>query len=75
MQSNEPQTTKGKYNNLLKYATLGTQMMVLLALGIWGGLKLDEKLNTLPLFLIIFPLLGLVLSFYQLYRQLIKPKK
>lgn len=61
-----------KYGNAMKYAAVGTQMMVLMGLGVWGGLKLDEKLNTSPLFLILFPVVALFVSLYQLYRQLTK---
>jgi F0F1-type ATP synthase assembly protein I len=64
-----------KYGNALKYASLGTQMMVLLGLGVWGGIKLDEYWNCSPLFLILFPVLGLTFSLYQLYRQLTRPGK
>ena len=63
---------ENKYGNGMKYAAVGTQMMVLMGLGVWGGLKLDEKLNTSPLFLIIFPVIALFVSLYQLYRQLTK---
>lgn len=63
---------ENKSGNAMKYAAVGTQMMVLLGLGVWGGLKLDEKINTSPLFLIVFPVVALFVSLYQLYRQLIK---
>lgn len=72
---NKQQDNRSKYAAAMKYASLGTQMLVLLGLGVWGGLKLDEHWNTTPLFLVLFPVLGLVLSLYQLYRQLVKPKK
>ncbi len=72
-------TDKDKENNsktahALRYASWGTQMMVLLALGVWGGLKLDERLHTKPLFLILFPLLALTFSLVQLFRQLTSRK-
>ena len=65
---------ENKYDNAMKYAAVGTQMMVLMGLGVWGGLKLDEKLSTSPLFLIIFPVVALFVSLYQLYRQLTNTK-
>ncbi|KAA5534772.1 AtpZ/AtpI family protein [Taibaiella lutea] len=70
----EEQTQKNanKYGNAMKYAAVGTQMMVLLGLGVFGGMKLDEKLNTSPLFLVVFPVVALFVSLYQLYRQLVK---
>lgn len=61
-----------KYGNAMKYAALGTQMMVLLGLGVFGGMKLDEKLKTSPLFVVVLPVVALLFSLYQLYRQLVK---
>lgn len=61
-----------KYGNAMKYAAIGTQMMVLLGIGVFGGMKLDEKLHTSPLFLVVFPVVALCFSLYQLYRQLVK---
>lgn len=69
------QGTDNKYGSVMKYAAVGTQMMVLLGLGVWGGLALDRQLHTSPLFLVLFPVLALFVSLYQLYRQLMKPKK
>ncbi|WP_118975449.1 AtpZ/AtpI family protein [Taibaiella koreensis] len=66
---------ENKYGNAMKYAAVGTQMMVLLGLGVWGGLKLDEKLHSSPAFLVILPVVALFVSLYQLYRQLTKPPK
>lgn len=71
----EKQNDRNKYGNAMKYAAVGTQMMALLGLGVWGGLKLDERLHTSPLFLVLFPVIGLFISLYQLYRQLTGPKK
>lgn len=68
--SKEPHDT----NSAMKYAAVGTQMMVLLGLGVFGGIKLDEKLNTSPLFLVVLPVVALFVSLYQLYRQLVNKK-
>jgi F0F1-type ATP synthase assembly protein I len=62
-------------NNTFKYISLGTQILVLLGLAVWAGITLDKKWHTTPLFLIVFPVLALVLNFYQLYKQLSKPNK
>lgn len=74
LMSTPEQGKENKYGNAMKYAAVGTQMMVLMGLGVWGGLKLDEKLNTSPLFLIVFPVVALFVSLYQLYRQLTNTK-
>jgi F0F1-type ATP synthase assembly protein I len=71
----EQNNKNGGNVNAMRYAALGTQMMVLLGLGVWGGLKLDARLQTSPLFLVVLPVVALVISLVQLYRQLVKPKK
>jgi F0F1-type ATP synthase assembly protein I len=69
----QPKQKKGNKNgSAMKYTAVGTQMMVLLGLGVFGGLKLDEKLHTSPLFLVVFPVVALFVSLYQLYRQLVR---
>ena len=62
--------------NMMRYAGLATQWMVMMLLCVWAGYKLDKKLNwSLPLFLILFPLISLALSLWQLMKELNKPKK
>jgi len=63
-------------NKSMRYASLATQWMVMLLLAVWGGHKLDEKLNwRVPLFLILFPLISLALSLWLLIKELNKPGK
>lgn len=57
-------------NQVLRYTSLGTQMLAYIALGVYGGLKLDEWLNTNPLFIILLSAVALFMSLLQLYRQL-----
>ena len=65
-----------KPNSGMRYAGLATQWMAMLLLAVWAGHKLDEKLNwKLPLFLILFPLISLALSLWQLIKELNKPQK
>jgi F0F1-type ATP synthase assembly protein I len=62
--------------NMMRYAGLATQLMLLMLIGVWGGHKLDKLLNwKVPLFLILFPLISLALSMWQLLKELNKPKK
>jgi F0F1-type ATP synthase assembly protein I len=55
----------------LRYTSLGMQMLVYLALGVYGGLKFDEWFNTNPLFVILLSALALFFSLLHLYRQLV----
>ena len=51
-----------------KYTSLGFQLAFPLLGGVFIGLKLDGWLNTKPLFIIVFIVLGAIASFYNLYR-------
>lgn len=61
--------------SLSKYAGLATQWAVMLGLAVWGGLKLDQYLGVRALFVILFPVLALGYSLYQVIREFNKPKK
>lgn len=65
----------GKNSNMMRYMGLGTQMMALMLVAVWGGIKLDKLLGMkFPLFLISFPLVALFISLWQLIKEFNKPK-
>ncbi len=67
--------TPPKPNMALRYAGLATQWMVMLLLAVYVGYKVDRLTNLpLPLFLILFPLISLTFSLWQLIKQLNKPR-
>ncbi len=53
----------------MKYASLGTQLLAAIGLSVFGGLKIDKWLHTLPLFACLLPLLVLSGIFYKLFRE------
>lgn len=59
----------------MRYASLGTQLLVAIGLAVFIGLKADKWLNTLPLLACVLPLLTLVGIFYKLMRETSKPPK
>ena len=59
---------------LLRYAGLGTQLLVAIGLALFAGLKADKWLHTSPLFTAALPLLVLILIFYKLIRETGKSK-
>jgi F0F1-type ATP synthase assembly protein I len=65
------------YNNkeLLRYAGLGTQLLVAIGISLFAGMKLDKWLHTSPLFTVVLPLLILIGIFYKLVRETGKPNK
>ena len=53
----------------MRYAGLGTQLLVSIGIAVFAGLKLDQWLHTLPLFSCALPLLVLFGIFYRIIRQ------
>jgi F0F1-type ATP synthase assembly protein I len=54
---------------LMRYASLGTQLLVAIGLSVFAGLKLDKWLYTSPLLACVLPLLTLSAIFYKLFRE------
>ncbi len=68
-----PGSDADKNNMVMRYVSLGTQWLVMLGLAVWGGLALDGKLGFKALFVVVFPLVALTVSLWQLIRSLNKP--
>jgi F0F1-type ATP synthase assembly protein I len=49
-------------------------MLVIILAGVFGGYKLDEWLNTLPLFTVILSLLSVVIAIYSVVKDLLNNK-
>ena len=64
------ESNKGNDRLLMKYLGLATQIMISLALGVFGGLKLDKWLKfSTPLLVWILPLLVLVVMIWQIIKD------
>lgn len=57
------------------YTNLAFEMGAVIALGVFGGIKLDKLLNTSPLLTIICSLAGIALALYLIIRTSLKPQK
>jgi hypothetical protein len=56
-----PSTNKSNNRLLWQYAGLATQLLVVLAITLWAGIKLDKWLRfSTPLFTWIFPLIAII---------------
>ena len=69
----EPQEPNGKQPNPWSYATLGFEVVLPVLLSTYGGYWLDERLGTLPLFLLVGVLLGMAAGFYTLFKRVAGP--
>ena len=62
-------------NNYIKYSSIGFQMMVIIAGGVWGGVKLDELANTsFPVFTLILSIVSVALGIYLAIKDFIRFK-
>lgn len=55
------------------YSNLAFEMGAVIALGVFGGVKLDKVLHVSPLFTIICSLAGIAISLFLVVRTLSKP--
>lgn len=69
MKSKNP---KNKLNDYAKYSSLTVQFAIIISLGVFGGLKLDEYINTKPIFTIILSLISVILAIYISIKDLLK---
>jgi len=45
------------------------QLLVLIGLAVYGGIKLDDRFEIAPLFTVALPLLVLAITFYKLIKE------
>lgn len=68
MPENEPNKTKPSkknYSEAYRYTGMATKMAVVILIGVLGGQKLDEKLNTqTPWFTIVLSLVSVAAAIY-----------
>jgi len=56
--------------SIFTYSTIGIQLAATVIIFIVGGYKLDEHLNRSPVFTTIGAVVGMVIGFYHLIREL-----
>lgn len=65
---NNNENKSKEYRNYLEYSSIGFTLVFSTFLGLVGGIFLDKKLNTIPLFTIVFLILGIVIGFVNIFR-------
>lgn len=60
---------------LARYGSLGLELVVAVLIGAGGGYWLDQKLGTLPLFLLIGFVLGSAAGFLNIFRLIASENK
>ena len=51
------------------------EMLFIIAIGVVGGVKLDERLQTTPLFAILCSLAGIALAFYVVIKDTLRQNR
>jgi F0F1-type ATP synthase assembly protein I len=66
---------KERLNNYAKYSGIVFQMLVIIGLGVYGGIKLDEWLHTkFPVFTVVLSFLSVILAIYYVIKEFINFK-
>lgn len=71
--NNKPKPDNGK-RFLTRYLGLGSQLLAVIAIAVFAGVKADQWLKTSPLFTVALPLLMLAVAFYKLWQDVTNKK-
>lgn len=79
MPTNQTNSTKKKQpedrNAYMRYATMGTQMMAIIGLGVFGGYHLDKHFGfKTPIFTLVLSLLSVFAAIYLSIKDFLKKK-
>ena len=74
MPTDSPKKTN-PLNSYVEYSNMGIEMGVIIALGVFGGLKLDEKIGSKPTFTVILSLAAVAIAMYLMIRTISKKDK
>ena len=73
--SDKEDSKKKQFTGVLKYSGLAFQMITIILIVLYGGMKLDEYLeNEFPLFTFLGAISGVVLSLYFVLKDLLNKK-
>ncbi|MES2479311.1 MAG: hypothetical protein V4561_09495 [Bacteroidota bacterium] len=70
--------TDNKQSNkeLMQYAGLATQWLIMLGLALWAGMAIDKRISANSrIATIVLPLIALTVSLWQLIKKFNKPRK
>lgn len=80
METKDPNSSKKNpldqgRNAYMRYATMGTQMLVIIGLGVFGGYKLDKHFGfKIPVFTLVLSLLSVTAAIYLSIKDFLKKK-
>ena len=71
------QKNKKALSDLAKYSAIGFQMIAIMFIGVFAGMKLDKKFVGIefPAFTLVLTILSVILAIYYAIKDFIKPQK
>ena len=63
-----------KLNQAARYSGIAFEMIFIMLAGVFGGIKLDEKLNTQPVFTALLALLSVFAAIYFAIKDFLRKK-
>ncbi len=71
----KPKSKPTSINSYARYSGLAFQMIAIILVGVFGGMKLDEVVKwEFPVFTLVFTLLAVVMSMYYAVKDFIRFK-
>jgi len=77
----KPKSSKNQKNNqsnlsnYAKYSTIAFQMIAIILVGVFGGIKLDQIVRLeFPVFTVVLTIVSVILSMYYAIKDLLKMK-
>lgn len=71
-QKKQKKNSVNKLNQAARYSSLAFEMFFVILAGVFGGIKLDEKLETDPIFTAILALVGVLAAIYLAIKDLLR---
>lgn len=72
----QPKKRKKLLDSYARYSSIGFQMLVIILLGVFGGIKLDQWLHMKgPVFTVVLSVASVILAIYTVTRDLIREGK
>ncbi len=74
-QKKQKSSNQGGIGDYARYSGMAFEMIAIIGLSTYGGIKIDERAGTSPLFTVILSLTGVAAAIYIVIRDLIKRSK
>jgi F0F1-type ATP synthase assembly protein I len=72
----KPEKTAKSLSEYAKYSNLAFQMLAIILVGVFGGIKLDKWLKpSFPVFTVVLSFLSVIFALYYVLKDFIRKKK